>query len=385
METFATDTRKKLSIYSAARHRRNLLAYAVGALSLGIAAPQFAVAAPRLEEVIVTAQKRDESQQEVPVAMTNFTPEDLVNRGVVNISQVAQSTPSMQITQGTGQSNVPVISLRGQVQNDAVIALDPSVGIYLDDIYLARPYGAALDMFDMARIEVLKGPQGTLYGRNTTGGTLKLITNKAETSGGVTGYVKGGVGNYNYRLMEGAINLPLIEDVLAARISLQSRDRDGYVRTHLWDDVSVFPAGPAQPFRELGTYHSYDKDNSSARANIVWNVSDQLTLSAAGDYTESFSNGSGIHNYTGDIPVLNPATSALTGFTDGRGFYDTYTNHQGKDEFRNWGTSVTAEYEADLFAVKGVYGHRFVQTEYAFDVDATPMCQRRLKTDPLWA
>src|SRR5690606_6573615 len=120
-------------------------------------------------------------------------------------------------------------TIRGQVQTDSIGTVDPSVGWYIDDVYLARTTGTVASMFDLERVEVLKGPQGTLYGRNTTGGAIKLITTKADTSGELGGYVTAGISNLGANKVGGAVNIPLVEDVLAVRlVALSDQIDDGY-------------------------------------------------------------------------------------------------------------------------------------------------------------
>src|SRR6185312_9840531 len=102
----------------------------------------------------------------VPIAVTNFTTQQLQNANIINVGDIVRRTPSINITNAVGATSTATINLRGQVQNDNVITVDPSVGVYLNDVYLGRATGTLTDLFDIANIEVLKGPQGTLYGRN---------------------------------------------------------------------------------------------------------------------------------------------------------------------------------------------------------------------------
>src|SRR5690606_11429149 len=173
------------------RHTR----FAVSALALAITAPHVAHAA--LAEIIVSARKTDETLQAVPVAVSAFNADTLQQMNVVQTADLAKFTPSVFIEPPAGGNGTSAkVTIRGQNQADSLITLDPSVGWYRDAVYLARAYGTVASLFDAERVEVLKGPQGTLYGRNTTGGAIKIVTTKAETSGGISGYVTGGLGNY---------------------------------------------------------------------------------------------------------------------------------------------------------------------------------------------
>src|SRR3989338_3660669 len=134
-----------------------------------------------IEEIIVTAQKREENLQETPVSVTPFTSGNLEDRGFTDLMMIADATPNMQFLAGgaaTGGNNEALVYLRGIGQSNHSIIFDSGVGIYLDGVYLARSQGGVLDLFDIERIEVLRGPQGTIFGKNTVGGAVNVITRK---------------------------------------------------------------------------------------------------------------------------------------------------------------------------------------------------------------
>src|SRR5690606_18496393 len=176
-----------------------------------------------LEEVVVTARKREESLQDVPVAVSTFNASDFNAYNMVDTKAIAAYTPGVHIeTNAAGNLSSAMTTIRGQVQTDTLATLDPSVGWYLNDVYLARTPGTVASLFDLERVEVLKGPQGTLYGRNTTGGAVKVVTAKADAADGVTGFVEGGLGNFGKQKYGGAVNLPIVPDVAAVRLSFLS-------------------------------------------------------------------------------------------------------------------------------------------------------------------
>ncbi|MGH6693319.1 MAG: TonB-dependent receptor, partial [Gammaproteobacteria bacterium] len=128
------------------------------------------------EEIVVTARKREEDVQEVPIAVSVVTADELEESAAADISELATQVPNLAIYQGRNQSTTLTVFLRGIGQADPLWGVDPGVGLYLDDVYIARPQGALLDVYDVERIEVLRGPQGTLYGKNTIGGAIKYVS-----------------------------------------------------------------------------------------------------------------------------------------------------------------------------------------------------------------
>ncbi len=128
------------------------------------------------EEIVVTARRREENLQEVPIAVTVVTGDRLEETAAADISELQGQVPNLSIYQGRNQSTTLTAFMRGIGQADPLWGVDPGVGLYIDDVYLARPQGALLDVYDVGRIEVLRGPQGTLYGKNTIGGAIKYVS-----------------------------------------------------------------------------------------------------------------------------------------------------------------------------------------------------------------
>jgi iron complex outermembrane receptor protein len=180
-----------------------------------------------LEEVVVTARKRDEALQSVPVAVTSLSAAQLERQSVVDVRGIAATTPGMVMEQNPRSSMALVASMRGQASRDAVITSDQSIGLYVDDVYLARSQGAVTSFFDLAQVQILRGVQGTLFGRNNTGGAILVSTAKPEYE--VSGRLRGMLGNYNARTVEGMLNVPLVEDKLALRLGVNRVLRDGYM------------------------------------------------------------------------------------------------------------------------------------------------------------
>jgi len=190
--------------------------------------PVASVPTSGLEEITVTARRQSENLQRVPIAVTAFNPKTLAQANITTVTDVAQLTPSLAVTQSTYGPLGALIAIRGQQVQDQQLILTPSVGIYIDDVYQGSTATVgALGVQDAASVEVLKGPQGTLYGRNTTGGALKIDTplpslDKLEGGGSA------GIGNQGIRQVSGNISIPLIDDALAFRVSGNLSRSTGY-------------------------------------------------------------------------------------------------------------------------------------------------------------
>jgi iron complex outermembrane recepter protein len=177
-----------------------------------------------IDEVVVTARRREESLQDVPISVTAVSGEQLLAQGVDKIENLA--TPSLTITTGGTNRKTAAFSLRGQRTNESQLLTDPPVGTYFAEVVQPRPFGFGYTLYDIANVQVLKGVQGTLFGRNMTGGAV--LISPAEPSDAFEGYVQGTLGNFDARQLEAMINLP-IGDVGSFRLAGRTRQRDGYV------------------------------------------------------------------------------------------------------------------------------------------------------------
>ncbi|MBW8852204.1 MAG: TonB-dependent receptor [Xanthomonadales bacterium] len=207
------------------------------AVALGLCAPaafaQEAAAGPvadrdSLDTITVTARKREETIQDVPVAVTAFTAETLDKLNVEDLSDLDAQVPNLTIYAARGSSSTLTAYIRGVGQSDPLWGVDPGVGLYLDDVYIARPQGALLDVFDVGRVEVLRGPQGTLYGKNTIGGAIKYVSKPLPEE--FEGFASLTVGNYSQLDAKAAIGGPLFghDSGIRARLSVASLNRDGF-------------------------------------------------------------------------------------------------------------------------------------------------------------
>src|SRR5690606_18913571 len=233
----------------------------------------------------VTARKREETLQDIPVAVSAYDAGDLKSLNMTETSDLAAFTPSVHIEQPTGQAgNIAKVTIRGQVQSDVLVTLDPSVGWYLDDVYLSRPVGTNNSLFDVDRVEILKGPQGTLYGRNTTGRTIKLVTAKPAPRAETPGFVTGGIGNFEQSRLGGAINIPVIPNQLAVRLTALKDVQDkGF------QDVTVYDGNLLSPTRGqvIGHQNNGTKDNELLRLGVTWTPTDNLSVLFSYEHSES--------------------------------------------------------------------------------------------------
>ena len=253
------------------------LALATTAFALGgLNTPALA----QIEEIIVTARKAEESLQQTPVAVTALNEDMLLKAQVVEIADLRRTAPNVSILSGgTGSSALVFVAVRGMAQVSPGGAADASVGTYIDGVYYARPTGGNLDMFDVQQVEILRGPQGTLFGRNTTGGALNVTTN--NPTGEFEGYVKADVGNYDSRKVEAVVNLPIIGEELAARLSYRTSEHDGYRDYAGYSDPNGFVwNGFSQKANEV-------TDNQYGRAKLLWAPADKnFTLTVGADWSE---------------------------------------------------------------------------------------------------
>jgi iron complex outermembrane receptor protein len=204
-------------------------------VALGLAALTFSLPSLAenlvLEEVVVTARKRAESLQEVPVAVTAFSTETMESLGIKNMHDIDGLVPGLNLGAGNGVKGDGNAYIRGVGQRETRVTLDSGVGIYLDEVYIARASGALLDAVETESIQVLRGPQGTLFGKNTTGGAILYTSIKPSAEFG--GTAKGTYGNLDRKDASLAIDIPLIEDTLLSRLSLATVNRDGYIENNL--------------------------------------------------------------------------------------------------------------------------------------------------------
>jgi iron complex outermembrane receptor protein len=231
-------------------------------------AQEAGVGAPgdQLMEIVVTARKREESLEKTPIAISAYTAADLESRSLNNLSQISASTPSLSIAPSpqAANSNAYSVFMRGVGQLDFTLFTDPGVGIYIDGVYIARNIGAMLDFIDIQRVEVLRGPQGTLFGRNTIGGAISVIT--APPSNEFAGSATLTAGSFERKQFQGNLNVP-ITDTLFAKLSGYAQYRNGYV-----DRIATG--------QDVGNDHTL-----AGRGELLWNIAPNFSAEFAADAT----------------------------------------------------------------------------------------------------
>ena len=237
-------------------------AQGAGAAGGGGAAPGPAASSNTVGEVVVTAQFREQSLQKTPLAITAVNAQMLENKSQTNLFQVASEAPNVTLKPANAAfGNAMVAFIRGVGQTDFNFSQEPGVGIYVDDVYYATLTGSLLDLADVDRVEVLRGPQGTIAGRNSIGGAIKVFSKKPNGDGG--GYLEGAYGSFNRIDARGAMDFTVVPDKLFVRITAAERHREGYV-TRV-DYACTHPGSPL-PTYNLGNGCELGKDGGQAYA-----------------------------------------------------------------------------------------------------------------------
>ncbi len=332
--------------------KRNCLSLMIGVLlasgpALAQEAPSTA-SATTLDSIKVTARKREETLQEVPVAVTAFTAEALDKMNVQDISDLDGQVPNLTIYAARGASSTVTAYIRGIGQSDPTWGADPGVGIYLDDVYIARPQGALLDVFDVSRIEVLRGPQGTLYGKNTIGGAIKYISRGLPTQ--TEGFAQVTMGNYNQLDAKAAIGGPLggADSGLRGRVAVASMNRDGF-------GENTFTGQPVS-----------DKQINAARLNLGAYAGDDFDVQFGLDWIDDQSGMRG-----SKMLAPNPYTPAYPPMDDR---YDIRSGMRNLNSVETKGASATVNWRPnDDVALKYVVAKRESDSDANIDFDSTPV------------
>jgi len=325
----------------------------------------------RLDEVVVTARRRSERAQDTPISLTVLEGTDMAERSITTFNDLQQTTPSLRITPSALSSTSSFISLRGQSVNESRLSVDPSIAIYVDGVALPRAVGVdTLNLLDIERVEILKGPQGTLFGKNTTGGAINITTGQARLAEW-QGLARGRLGSYGTIAAGGMINIP-VSETFALRLVGDLSSRDGFGRN-----------------RVAGNRHG-KLDAQTVRATALWEPAPQLSLTLRGDYTQAettppANKGATVTSATGlalrEVAVETGLPLTPAGFAQARTLIE---NHQGRsldgaenvagyDNIEVWGFSGTIAWELnDALTLKSITAQRHLVQDRAIDLDGTP-------------
>lgn len=365
-----------------------------------------------IEEVTVTVRRREERLQDAPVAVTAISAAQLDQRDVLDISGIAQIVPNLTFnstTGNSGSSNAAVVFIRGVGQDDFFPTIDPGVGIYLDGVYVSRTLGAVLDTVDLQQVEVLRGPQGTLFGKNTIGGAIQLTTRRPDDTFG--GSMEVTTGRFERLDVKASVDLP-IGDKLRTRLSVARLNRDGYVTI-----VERQPNGSiaATDAPKLG-----DINSLSSRFTAEWLASDALTATFSADYTRkreesagttllstapaiagptpgsidvnaSLGTIGGFHNF---IAAIADGCSPLAGgnpfdqanpacfnnqWITGDPYTTFYDPARSRSDLDLWGVSAILDWRGSGFGFKSISAFRTTTSQFLRD-DNTPLLLLELET-----
>ncbi len=372
-----------------------------------------------LEEVVVTAQKRSENIQQVPIAITAFSENTLRAKGITDIHGLSGLTPNVNLDQGSpfsGSNSVLSASIRGIGQDDFAFNLDPGVGVYVDGVYFARTVGANQSLLDVDRIEILKGPQGTLFGRNTIGGAISIVTRTPGDDFTMQSQLTGG--SYNRRDLSVLADIPLAPNLLST-ITVATQYQDGYERRIPYPSPTPYVSDPVGALHSSGT-EAFDTqggtNQQTVRAKLLWKASDAVSATFTGDWTHtnqpstastvletvtSFSQGGTFGPFFNDCLLglppatklicgprgvvgtplwqanLNPASTRLlygTAVTNTGNIDTTYANGQNFDKLDSYGAAATVDWDIDsAFKFRSITSSRRLHWDSGLDADGSPI------------
>jgi iron complex outermembrane recepter protein len=359
-------------------------------------------ASNELEEITVTARYRTENLQETPIAITAINGEEAEARGFNNVVDITKSAPNVTLQQsGSNGGKAAVAFIRGVGQSDFTLSFEPGVGFYLDDVYFGTIFGAMFDLGDIDRVEVLRGPQGTLFGKNNEGGAVRIFS--TQPKGDDSGYFEAGYGSFNRYMVKAAYDFSLLPETLALRLSGGSNRVDGYVTRY--DFVCLHPAEAGnlpqvtvRPDCKLGTEGG--DDTITARASLRWTPTGDLAVTLSADSLNDKGEatptktlaivtkpGTPLSDYNNNV-LLNPASGFYTGVPIDSRFitsnpYSTYATFKDQstgisfdpvNNVNSWGIASTVEWKTPLgLQLKNVMAYRAYSGSFVYDGTGAPL------------
>jgi iron complex outermembrane receptor protein len=307
----------------------------------------------RRDEIVVSARRREESLQDVPIAVTSFSGDQLEKIAAPDITYLNQAIPNVTIERSRSTNSTLTAFIRGVGQQDPVAGFEQGVGIYIDDVYLNRPQGSILDIYDVERIEVLRGPQGTLYGRNTIGGAIKYVTRRLDDDPMLR--LRAAGGTYGQADVVATFGLPITEELKIGG-AFARLTRNGFGENLVQQGLD-----------------NYDKDVLAGRFSVEWTPVEQLFLRLSGDWTRDSSDPRQGHrlldsqfNVVGGVPVY----PVLDNVFDTRADLDNPRN----PVVLNRGVTLLGEFELnDTFTLKNIVAYRDNRSDQQIDFDSLPV------------
>jgi iron complex outermembrane receptor protein len=346
--------------------RRGILAV-LGGVSVG--GTSFAQA--QLEEIVVTAQRREQNVQDVGIAITAFSGDQLRQLGVTDSTLLAQQTPGLVYASPIGEGQNPVFSIRGVGLNDFSEHNEAPVAVYVDDVYLSNLAGLSFQLYDIERVEVLKGPQGTLFGRNTTGGVIHFVTHRPTDE--LEGYAEVSAGEFSQIRFEGALSGPL-GGAARGRISALYNNNDGY--------MNILTPG----FEDANA-----SDSWSVRTQLEFGSSEDFELRLSGHFDRSDTTSVAYHHASiqpaadGVTVIYVPPDQPNAGCPGAPGAdcfgYAYFGDRRSAEinqapflDLENWGISAVAEWRiADGLTLTSISAYEDIDKKYGEDTDAGPV------------
>lgn len=306
----------------------------------------------RSDEIVVTARRRSETLQTVPLAVSAFNEDRLNNLQATTLSGIQYATPNLYLDQGDASN--AVIYLRGIGQNDSLAFVDPGVGVYVDDVFIARSQAAFLELFDVERVEVLRGPQGTLYGRNTIGGAVKFVSTTPPDE--FDAYLEAGGGNFDTIFLKGRIGGPIIADTLRGKIAFSATRRDGFNHN----------AFTGEDDGDIKTF--------SGRGSLLYTPSEtvEFLLSVDGRIDRPDTSRNPVRE-TSAPAAPDPSDPSLIITLPANEPFQVDVNAGGLSDISAIGASLTSRWKAsDAITVESIGSYRTFDFNLNLDTDGTP-------------
>ncbi len=331
-------------------------------------------------DIVVTAQFKSQKIQDIPLAISAVSGEAIESRGLQNIAQVAHSVPNVFVERsGAGTGVSANVYIRGVGQSDSSFALEPGVGVYVDDVYYGVISGSLFETLDLDRVEVLRGPQGTLAGKNSIGGAIKLFSRKP--TGDADAYVEAGYGSYNRVNLRAATNITIVPDRLFVRVSASARRADGYL-TRLDYGCATGTATPAPQNLKSDCKIGTDGGQRlfTGRVSARWLIADGIENTFIADTTQDDS-----ESPAAKLRIQSSRWTGTANYLTGPRSYTSYANYISNpgqpDQFslrpdatlHGWGVAnnFTASL-SDTVNLVSVTGYRASNTYFPLDLDGSP-------------